>query len=363
MHPILSSRNNVLLYLLAWITLGSMLGFQLNTSGHLTNSETICVTLPVVVTLALVCLSAWYPCRLLPPGATPVWKLLANHVLAAISCSAIVLIVEHITVAACSRMFPLLSLRIRPAIPVLAGMSALLYLLSIALHYALLAIESSRRSELLSREAELKALKAQVNPHFLFNSLNSISALTSIDPPQAREMCIRLSEFLRCSLRLGERLSIPFGEELTLAKTYLEVERIRFGQRLRVIEDIDPNCEECQVPPLLVQPLIENAIKHGIATLTDGGEIAIRTRRLDDLVYVEIENPFDPEAPATAKSGFGLVSVRNRLQARYGPAARLDIEVEDHRYRVALSLPCQAARDSTNQNPGPKERTFTPETL
>ncbi|MBV9156887.1 MAG: histidine kinase [Acidobacteriaceae bacterium] len=208
----------------------------------------------------------------------------------------------------------------------------------------MLAVESSRRAELLSREAELKALKAQVNPHFLFNSLNSISALTAVDAARAREMCIRLSEILRNSLRLGERVSIPFGEELALTRTYLEVEQVRFGNRLRVSQDFDAACSDCEVPPLLVQPLVENAIKHGIATLVDGGEISMTGRRSADGVRVVIENPFDPDAPETRKSGFGLISVRNRLHARFANAARLEIQVDHNCYRVVLSLPCEAQK-------------------
>lgn len=346
MHPILSNKNNLLLYIVAWAILGCMLGFYLSLAGRLTFAETVCVTAPVVGALAVVCLGAWYPCRMLPPGSTPVWKLVTNHLLASVCCSAIALIVGHIAIAVLGGIFPRLSVQMRPAIPALAGMFVLLYLLSVAMHYALLAFENSRRAELLSREAELKALKAQVNPHFLFNSLNSISALTSIDPPKAREMCIRLSEFLRNSLRLGERLSIPFGEELLLAKTYLQVEQIRFGQRLQVREEMDPNCSDCQIPPLLIQPLIENAIKHGIATLASGGEIAMKAHRHRDAVRVVIENPFDPDAPAAPRSGFGLLSVRNRLQARFGTAARLEIEVEQDRYRVILNLPCQAVHET-----------------
>lgn len=138
-----------------------------------------------------------------------------------------------------------------------------------------------------------------------------------------------------------------------LAKTYLQVEQIRFGPRLRVREDMDPDCAECQIPPLLVQPLIENAIKHGIATLAAGGEISMRTHRSRDSVRVTIENPFDPEAPAGPRSGFGLLSVRNRLQARFGAAARLDIEVEQDRYRVVLSLPCQTGREAALEMPWP----------
>src|SRR6185436_18911903 len=111
------------------------------------------------------------------------------------------------------------------------------------------------------------------NPHFLFNCLNSISALTASDAARAREVCVRLSEFLRNTLGLGERESIPWKEELELARTYLEVERVRFGARLQVEMDVDDACVECKVPPLVLQPLVENAIKHGIATLVEGGTV------------------------------------------------------------------------------------------
>src|SRR5581483_2149534 len=236
--------------------------------------------------------------------------------------------------------------RFHGAIPVAAFMVLLIYLLSVALHYTLFAVESSKQAEVVSREAELKALKAQVNPHFLFNSLNSISALTATNPTAARDMCIRLSDFLRSSLRLGERTSIPFAEELALTKTYLEVEQIRFGKKLKVWNDLDPACDDCEVPPLLVQPLIENAIKHGVATLVDGGEIAIRGRKIQNMICVVIENPFDPDAPVARKNGFGLVSVRNRLHARYGNAGRLETEVNQNRYRVILTVPCERHRQS-----------------
>jgi LytS/YehU family sensor histidine kinase len=223
-------------------------------------------------------------------------------------------------------------------------MSILLYLLAIALHYVVLAVQSRREAELLAREAELKALKAQINPHFLFNSLHSISALTSVDASRARDMCIRLSDFLRNSLRLGERTTIPFSEELALARTYLEVEQVRFGQRLRVAQDIEEGCGDCEVPPLLVQPLVENAIKHGIAMLVDGGEISMSGRCSADNLRFVIENPFDPEAPSTRRNGIGLANVRNRLEARYGNAARMEVQVEKDRYRVTLSLPFAAKR-------------------
>jgi LytS/YehU family sensor histidine kinase len=340
MHPLFQSKSTLLAYVAAWIPLGAMLGFVLGASVHLHWMECAALTLPITLLLGLVCLSPWYLCRGLPLNRTPRWKLLANHLVAAMFASAIVLAFVPPLLMMLSKVHAGLDRRFHPAMPVLASMVFLFYLLSIALHYVLLAVESSRQAEILSREAELKALKAQVNPHFLFNSLNSISALTSIDPAKAREMCIRLSDFLRNSLRLGERASIPFGEELALTGTYLDVEQVRFGQRLRVKQDFEPACADCEVPPLLVQPLVENAIKHGIATLTDGGEIAMSARVHQDRLRFIVENPFDPDAPAQKKSGFGLLNVRNRLNARYGSAAKLDVQVEKGIYRVVLSMPC-----------------------
>jgi LytS/YehU family sensor histidine kinase len=156
-------------------------------------------------------------------------------------------------------------------------------------------------------------------------------------------MCVKLSDFLRISLRLGERASITFGEEWELARTYLDVEQVRFGTRLRVVEQIDAGCADCEVPPLLVQPLVENAIKHGIATLVEGGEIAITAARVRDGLNVVIENGFDPDAPRAKKSGIGIRNVRDRLTARYGSAGRLEISVAENRYRAAISLPCDSS--------------------
>ena len=345
MHPIFKSRSALVAYMAAWIPLGLLFGFVIGVTGRLSAARTLALTAPLTILLSCICLSAWFVCRSLPLRSTPPGKLIAHHVLAAMLASAVVLTLMNLLVAGVTKFIP------KPdywshSSPIVAVMVFLVFLLSVAMHYVLLAIESSQRAEVLSREAELKALKAQINPHFLFNSLNSISALTSIDPARAREMCVRLSDFLRNSLRLGERASIPFHEELALTKTYLEVEQVRFGQKLRIMQDFDSDCGDCEVPPLLVQPLVENAIKHGIATLTEGGEIGFSVRRRRDVLHIMVENPFDPDAPAARKTGFGLVNVRNRLQARYGAAGKLDIQVDQNRYRVMLSFPYVKTREN-----------------
>jgi two-component system sensor histidine kinase AlgZ len=318
-HPLFGSKKALLFYLAAWIPLGSLLALV----AGLNWSETAVVT----VVLAFVAMSPWYLCRGLPLGTTPFWRLALHHLAASIAASSVVLI------AARSLPQPIGNL------PALAGMVSLIYVLSIAVHYAVLTAQASRESEILARAAELKALKSQLNPHFLFNSLNSISALTSVDARRAREMCIKLADFLRTSLRLGECGSVKFSEEMELARMYLEVEQVRFGKRLRVSLQMDPQCSECEVPPLLVQPLVENAVKHGIATMEDGGEVSLRAAWMGSEIRFDIENPYDPEAPAVRSGGIGLRNVRERLSAKYGNAASISIEPEIGKYKVTLRIP------------------------
>jgi LytS/YehU family sensor histidine kinase len=235
-------------------------------------------------------------------------------------------------------------------------MGMLIYLVSVGLHYAFLAVEASAQAErreaearAMAREAELQALRIQLNPHFLFNSLHSISALATADGVRAREMCIKLADFLRSSLRLGDRESISLGEELALARAYLEVEQVRFGNRLRVEEQVDSDCLDCAIPVLLLQPLVENAVKHGIASLVEGGVIRWEARRVDGTVSIRVENGYDPEAAAPLKTGRGQVHVRKRLEARYGPRASFATGVKDERYWVDLRLPCESPMASSSR--------------
>jgi LytS/YehU family sensor histidine kinase len=143
-------------------------------------------------------------------------------------------------------------------------------------------------------------------------------------------------------LHLGERNAVALREELAVSRMYLDIEQVRFGKRLEVSVDVEPACEDCEVPPLILQPLVENAIKHGVATLVEGGDVAIRCRLQGHEMRISIENSFDPETPAARRNGVGLVNVRKRLEARYGSSAALEVEIEAQRYRAAIRLPCHA---------------------
>lgn len=347
MHPLLATKGRVILYLLAWLPLGGLLAYMLVITARLAWSEATALAVPLALFYAFVCLGPWYMCRVLPIGASQIPKLLGNHVAAAIVAGLLWLVCAKAMALGLSRYFPQLNERFSPQLPLVFGIGTLLYLLAVALHYVLLSLESSKQAEsreqearTLAREAELKALKAQINPHFLFNSLHSISALTTVDSARAREMCIKLSDFLRSTLSLGERESISLKEELALAKAYLDVEQVRFGARLQTEFRAEEACDTCIVPALFLQPLVENAVKHGIAGLLDGGAIQLDAQCHDGRLRVRIENEFDPDAPAARRHGLGLQNVRARLKARYQNEARMDSQVTTNRFAVEVELPC-----------------------
>jgi len=336
MHPIFATKSGFATYLGVWTFVGVMLAGLLRMPGLLTWREALVIAIPLSLFYAFVCLTPFYMCRQLPLGSTNSAKLLLHHLGAATLAS--IMWVEMARLIA----YPLdLTPRLRPELPHLVVVGLLFYSLSIALHYVLFAVEQSRESVIQAREAELRALKAQINPHFLFNSLNSITALTTVDPARAREMCIRLSDFLRSTLGLGERASISWREELQLARTYLDVEQVRFGARLQVEMDVDEACSDCMVPPLVLQPLIENAVKHGIATLVDGGTIKVEGRVNDGLLEISVENGFDPDSPTPRRHGLGLRNVRSRLETRFGAEAHLTAHTEHNHFRAEMVLPCR----------------------
>lgn len=339
MHPILTSGRRLAAYLAAWLPLGAILGIAANEAGRWPVAGAIAWTLPVTLLLAVVCLAPYYVCRSIPLRSSPWTKLAFNHVVPAIGISGAVTVAGRIITSALVPAFPEFEGGLGASAPVLQAMFAMLYLLAVALHYAWLEMEASRRAEVLAREAQLRALKAQVNPHFLFNSLNSISALTAVDAEQAREMCIRLADFLRTSLRLGERVTVPFREEMALTEMYLNVEKVRFGGRLRIRTEIAGECNTAEVPPLIIQPLVENAVKHGVAMMAEGGEIVLEGRVERGQLWFRISNPFDPESPSTGKNGLGLRNIRERLASRYGNGARMEIAAREAWYEVTVTIP------------------------
>jgi two-component system sensor histidine kinase AlgZ len=357
MHPIFSNLRRLGLYLLTWIPIAGMLAYLLTIPGQLSMREAVILSIPLSLIYAFICLSSWYSCRGNPLEKYGLGRLIATHVTAALIASVVWGFAAAGMASSLSKMpsFPQLNTRFRPEIPIIVGSGLLLYLLSVTFYYIIIAVDLSRDAEarvmqasVLARDAELRALKAQVNPHFLFNSLNSISALTTSDAAKAREMCILLGDFLRRTLGLGEKAAIPLEEELSLIHAFLAVEKVRFGARIHMEENIDKTALDVPVPPLLLQPLVENAVVHGIANLVEGGWIRLSIQSQDGGdVSIIVENSFDPEAPARRRNGVGLANVRQRLQARYGNRASFAVKTEAESYRVALTFPAERKLQTT----------------
>ncbi len=204
--------------------------------------------------------------------------------------------------------------------------------------------EAQKREALmseLSREAELSQLRQQLQPHFLFNSLNSISALTVSQPKKAREMVLQLSDFLRGTIQKDHQQWVSLEEELGYLKMYLDIERVRFGHRLEVEFEVAEEVLSMRLPQLLVQPLLENAIKHGLYGITEDVKIILHAYKEQNYLILKIENPFDPEVTAPKGTGFGLSSVDRRLFLLFGRKDLLESKTLDSVFSVFLKIPQQ----------------------
>jgi sensor histidine kinase YesM len=207
-----------------------------------------------------------------------------------------------------------------------------------------LALERARAVEQTRAElaqAELRALRAQINPHFLFNTLNSIASLVISDPRAAEDMTTRLADLFRYTLRASEREHSTLGAELDFLRAYLQIERMRFGDRLRLQESIEPGLETLQVPSLLLQPLVENAVRYAVGPSAEGARIDLGARRVDERLVLEVadDGPGLDETRPVSGTGFGLHAVRERLRAA-GYDGALEIDTAPGKgTRIRITLP------------------------
>ncbi|HVA62483.1 MAG TPA: histidine kinase [Terriglobales bacterium] len=343
MHPLLGQGRRLGWYLAVWLPLGGLLAILMSAGAGLNPALAWAWALPLALVYAFVCLPTWYSCRVLPLRANP-WRWRERTL-------------RRRWWRAGSGwswrghwpgvMVPLRS----PPASTWAKRCRWWGARECCCtcwqwRASTWCWERRRRTRpravAAAREAELRALKAQINPHFLFNSLNSISSLTGSEPARARKMCILLGDFMRQTLALGgrgERATVSLGEELALIHAFLAIEQARFGARLRFEEAIAPQALAVGVPPLLLQPLVENAVVHGIAHLLDGGWIRLEASCSGGRLRLCVANAYDPEAPRRAPGGVGLANVRARLQTVFGGRAQIEVAAREDRFQVSLELP------------------------
>jgi sensor histidine kinase YesM len=204
-------------------------------------------------------------------------------------------------------------------------------------------IKKESEYKALIREAELQALKSQINPHFLFNSLNSISSLTVSNPEKAQEMVINLSMFMRYSLMHNEKEMVSFSRELDNIKLYLSIEKVRFGRKLNAEFEIDAHCMEAEIPNMILQPLFENAIKYGVYETTD--QVTIKTSCLceGNFLRITITNDYDASTIKRRGEGIGLRNIRKRMEVLYNNPDLMKITDHKTSFEVQLIIPQKQA--------------------
>jgi LytS/YehU family sensor histidine kinase len=222
----------------------------------------------------------------------------------------------------------------------------LLYLIDVIFFYAVNyyfaykeKIKNETRLKELVKEAELHALKSQINPHFLFNSLNSISALTMTNPVKAQEMVINLSQLMRYSLKHEQKEEVTLKQEIENNKLYLGIEKVRFGKKLNPIFNITEECLNSEIPNMILQPLYENAIKYGVYEATEPVDIVTNCRYREGMLEVTINNRYDKNVVSRKGEGIGLQNIRDRLQVIYGNPYLLKTEDDGNKFIVSLTIP------------------------
>ncbi len=228
----------------------------------------------------------------------------------------------------------------------------LIYFLLISIDFLILSFEEMQEQaeheatlSAMLREAELNMLRSQIKPHFLFNSLNSVSALTLINPKAAQDMIIRLSEFMRHSLSLGANTMNTLNDELYHSGLYLDIEKVRFSDKMIVEKTISPDCGEIKLPAMLLQPLLENAVKHGVNTMSASCTISLKAECTPAYLVITISNNFDPEALPRKGTGTGLSNVQKRMSKIYGRGDLLSYSSSGEVFTVRVQVPVLLEKD------------------
>jgi sensor histidine kinase YesM len=235
---------------------------------------------------------------------------------------------------------------LRNSIPWRAGIGFLYYEVLILVYYLIIFYRNNQEKELkeaelkaLVKESELNSLKSQINPHFLFNSLNSISSLTLIEPAKAQEMIIKLSEFLRYTTSHKEERLTSLEEEIDNINRYLDIEKIRFGKRLSVKQQIYEPCRKLKLPGLILQPLLENAVKYGVYESIGESVVEINCTCNNTALSIAIKNQWDPDFQSRKGEGIGLKNIRSRLRIIYNRDDLFFIRKDHNTFEVTINFP------------------------
>lgn len=342
-HPLTNNYRLLLFYALFWVVIAiinivlQVIWYNVPLTDSLLDTGTTYVLYPLMGS------SIWYSIRYNSLEEVSVFRLFLFHFIAAsILCG----IWVYISYAIYQPFITEENHFLRDGLPSKIFAGYIMYTIYLVFFYAVNYYQSLKEKikkegeyKALIREAELQALKSQINPHFLFNSLNSISALTVSDPVKAQEMVINLSSFMRYSLMHNEKEMVSFSRELENIKLYLSIEKIRFGKKLNAEFEIDAHCLDAEIPNMILQPLFENAIKYGVYETTEQVTIKTTCKCEGNVLKIIIVNDFDASTLKRKGEGIGLRNIRKRMEIIYNQPDLMKITDHKTSYEVQLIIP------------------------
>lgn len=346
LHPFFVSRKSLIYYAIVWATIMVAHLFALHLYYNLPFPIASADAIIFNLFFAILSLPLWYVTRSVEPLKDRRTNLLINHITSIVMIVMIWILLSKITLNLIFAGNPNYLLFLETSIPIRIFNGIFYYLLTVLIYYLIIyykdlqerLVTEARLKELVI-QTELSLLKSQINPHFLFNSLNSISSLTLISPIKAQEMIIKLSDFLRYTITHQHNQIIPFEKEIELVKLYLDIEQIRFSDKLTLQWEIDSNSLNMKVPAMILQPIYENAIKHGVYNAVN--KVVIKTTTSSDANFYKITISNNYEACPTHPKGakLGLKNIKERLKLMYGTDQLLKIEEHECIFTVNIYIP------------------------
>ena len=344
-NPILEKTKNLVFYTLGWLLLAAV-DYCLLHFGAGQDPETAFIDALVFdLILAALGISFWYPARFISLEKS-LTKFILSHITGGIFASIIWLAMGYYFITGVLYYTSGFQEYFQQTIVWRFAIGVLFYYSITSFYYLYIYYNNlqqkiTQETELknLVTEAELKTLKFQINPHFIFNSLNSMSALTTIDPDKARGMILKLADFLRFTLANNDVQKNTLSEELKNIKLYLDIEKIRFSDKFDYIEEVDEVCKDILIPNMILQPLFENAIKHAVYEALEKVILKLTCKREENYVKITLQNNIDEETTNTKGAGIGIQNIKNRLELIYSQPGLLQVKKEKNIFSVFLYIP------------------------
>ncbi len=346
-HPIIKSPKSFLLYLLFWILI-VILYLNLIVLDREIDINTVVLDVIIFNILLLgLGIGFWFTAKFLSIENHKIFRIISNHLIEGIILISLWLVIGYFIISNLVNDKELYSNFFFTTLKFRAALGIFTYFLLTAFYYIVIyytGFQERRIKETelknLVTEAELRSLKFQINPHFIFNSLNSMSALTEIDPKKAKQMIIKLAEFLRYTLATNDKQMVSLSEELKNIRLYLEIEKIRFEDKFEYVEEVDEQCVNVQIPSMILQPLFENAIKHAVYETLDTVILNLSCAKQDSFLKIAIQNNFEGESHKKG-TGLGLNNIQERLRLIYQQDNLMQVKKEENIFRVTIYIPLE----------------------